>query len=57
MNVNNTSYNYCWNPVFDIVLIKDHNIKENDVTNPNKTSLNETQNYEHDGHVISMLHE
>ena len=55
MDIHNKSDNYGCNPIFDVMFVGYHDVKEDYVTNPNKTSLNETNDNEQNCHVISML--
>ena len=55
VNIHNASNNYGRYPVLNVVFVVNHDVKEDNVANPNKTSLNKAENYEYDCHVVSVF--
>lgn len=42
MNIEDYSYNNCWDQVLYIMLVVDHDVEEHNVADPNKASLDES---------------
>lgn len=55
VDIHNKSNNDGCYPIFDVMFVCNHDVKEDYVANPNKTSLNESNDDEQNCHVVSMF--